>query len=209
MPTTVRHPPRLAASPRLWHKLEVERGGDRGSSIFMDAEVIDIDDEHLVGSYSALLVLMWGARTLPEKLVTVIAQAKAFLKRWPRISVMVVVERDSEMPNKEARKKLEELAAALLGHTVATVYVFEGTGFRASAMRTLMTMLMLVGTPSVRQYKVLPTIDDGLDWLVPFLAGPEFGNEADRRRAVHALQQRFLDYRANPEDSSRERKLSA
>jgi hypothetical protein len=163
----------------------------------MDAEVIDVDDEHLVGSYSALLVLMWGARTLPEKLARVIGQAREFLDRWPRIAVMVIIEPDSEIPGKEARKKLEELSALLLseGKTVAAVYVFEGTGFRASATRTLMTMLMLVG-PNRTQYKVTPTIAEGLDWLVPFLAGPEFGNEADRRKAVNDLQQHFIDFRA-------------
>lgn len=162
----------------------------------MDAEVIDVDDEHLVGSYSALLVLMWGERTLPDKLARVIVQARAFLERWPRIAIMVILEPDSELPGKEARKKLEELAALVLGRTVATVYVFEGTGFRASATRTLMTMLMLVGPPAVRQYKVTRTIDEGLDWLVPLLAGPEFGNEAERRKAVMSLQQHFIDHRA-------------
>jgi hypothetical protein len=162
----------------------------------MEAEVIDVDDEHLVGSYSALLVLMWGARTLPEKLATVLVQAKAFLERWPRIAALIVIEPDSEIPGKEARKKLEELSALLLPKTVAAVYVFEGSGFRASATRTLMTMLMLAGSPTGVQYKVMPTIDAALDWLVPFLAGPEFGSEGERRKAVHSLQKHFVDYRA-------------
>jgi hypothetical protein len=175
----------------------------------VDAEVIDVDDEHLVGSYSALLVLMWGARTLPEKLAGVIVQAREFAERWSRIAVMVVIEPDSEIPGKEARKKLEEIAELLLGKTIATVYVFEGTGFRAAATRTLMTALMLVGPPSVKQYKVTRTIDEGLDWLVPFLAGPEFGNEAERRQAVMSLQQHFVDYRAaKPGARSADRELS-
>lgn len=162
----------------------------------MDAEVIDVDDEHLVGSYSAVLVLMWGARTMPDKLARVLAQARAFVENRPRIAVVVVVERDSELPGKEARRKLEELAALLLGKTVATVYVYEGTGFRAAATRTLMTALMLVGNSAARQYRVVRTIDEGMDWLVPHLAGPEFGDEAERRRAVLSFQQHFIDYRA-------------
>jgi hypothetical protein len=162
----------------------------------MDAEVIDVDDEHLVGSYSALIVLMWGARTLPEKLAKVIEQATAFVESRPRIAALVVVERDSELPNKEARKKLEELASVLLPKTVANVYVYEGTGLRASATRTLMTALMIVGARPGVQYKVAPTVEAGLDWLVPFLAGPEFGNEVERRKAVLSLQQHFVDYRA-------------
>lgn len=161
----------------------------------MDAEVIDVDDEHLVGSYSALLCLMWGARTLPEKVATVIVQAKAFLERWPRIAVLVVVEANSELPNKEARKKLEELSAVLLDRTVAAVYVYEGTGFRASATRTLMTMLMLGGRSGTTPYKVVPTLEKAMDWFVPYLAGPEFGSEAERRRAVSSLHQRFVAYR--------------
>lgn len=107
--------------------------------------VIDVDDEHLVGSYSSLLLLMWGKRTMPEKLATVIVQAKEFAAQRPRIAAMIVVESDSELPNKEARVKLEELSKAILHKCVATVYVYEGTGFRASATRTLMTMLMLTG----------------------------------------------------------------
>ena len=87
----------------------------------MDAEVIDVDDEHLVGTYSALIVLMWGARTLPEKLVTVIGQAKTFVEAHSRVAAMVVVEPDSELPNKEARKKLEELSALIVGKAVACV----------------------------------------------------------------------------------------
>ena len=162
----------------------------------MDAEVIDVDDEHLVGSYNALLVLMWGARTLPEKVATVIVQAKAFADRWPRIAMLVVIEKGSEIPGKEARKELEELAALLQPVTVGLVYVFEGTGLRASATRTLMTALTLVGPPSAKQHKVARTIDQGLDWLVPLLAGAEFGDEAARRQAVMDLQQHFIDYRA-------------
>lgn len=160
-----------------------------------EAEVIDVDDEHLVGSYSALLVLIWGARTLPEKLATVIVQARAFVERWPRIAVLIVVEANSEIPNKEARKKLEELATILLEKTVAAVYVYEGAGLRASATRTLMTMLMLAGRSGAPQYKVVPTLEKAIDWFVPYLAGPEFGSEADRRRAVSSLYQRFVDYR--------------
>jgi hypothetical protein len=161
----------------------------------VEAEVIDVDDEHLVGSYSALLVLMWGARTLAEKLARVIVQAQTFVDSWPRIAVLIVVEANSEIPNKEARKKLEELAALLLHKTIATVYVYEGTGFRASATRTLMTMLMLGGGAGASQYKVVPTLEKAMDWFVPHLAGPEFGNEAERRRAVGSLHQRFVDYR--------------
>ena len=161
----------------------------------MDGEVIDVDDEHLVGSYSALLCLMWGARTMPEKLATVIEQAKAFLEKWPRIAVLVVVESDSEIPNKEARVKLEELSRELLHKCIAAVYVYEGTGFRASATRTLMTMLMLAGRSGAPAYKVMPTLDKGLDWLVPHLAGPEFGDEAERRKAVTGLYTHFVVYR--------------
>jgi hypothetical protein len=161
----------------------------------MEPDVIDVDDEHLVGSYNALLVLIWGARTRPEKLATVIVQAKAFGERWARTAAMVVIEPDSELPNKEARKKLEELAGVLIPKMVANVFVFEGTGIRASATRTLMTTLML-GGPWSRQYRVTKTIDEGLDWLVPILAGAEFGDEAERRRAVKSLQQRFVAHRA-------------
>jgi hypothetical protein len=167
----------------------------------MDAEVIDVDDEHLVGSYNALLVLMWGARTLPEKVATVLVQARAFTERWPRIAVLVVVEQGSEIPGKESRKKLEELAKILLPVTVALVYVYEGTGLRASATRTLMTALTLVGPPSANQHKVARTIDQGLDWLVPFLAGAEFGDESARRQAVMDLQQHFIDFRAGKHEA--------
>ncbi len=171
----------------------------------MGAEVIDVDDEHLVGSYSALLVLMWGARTRAEKLANVIAQGKEFLARWPRIAALILVEPDSELPDKEARKKLEEFAQLLLPKTVAAVYVYEGKGIRATATRTLMTMLMLVGPSTVKQYKVTRTLDEALDWLVPYLAGPEFGSEAERRRAVMSLHRHFVEYRAaKPEDRSRE-----
>lgn len=164
------------------------------------AEVIDVDDEHLIGSYSALLVAIWGARTLPEKVARFIVQAKEFVEHWPRIAMIVIVEPDSELPGKEARKRLEELTHVLIGKTVALVYVFEGTGFRAIATRTLMTGLMLVGPPSAKQHKIARTTEEAMDWLVPFLAGPEFGDEAERRNAVLELQQRFDDYRsARPE----------
>lgn len=40
-----------------------------------------------------------------------------------------------------------------------------------------------------------PTLDKGLDWLVPYLAGPEFGDEGERRKAVTQLYKHFVDYR--------------
>lgn len=162
----------------------------------MDAEVIDVDDEHLVGSYNALLVLIWGARTLPEKVARVREQGIEFVKRWSRIAVLVVVEPNSEIPNKAARKELEAFTSVLIPKTVALAYVFEGTGLHAAATRTLMTALMLFGPPSPKVHKVSPTIDAALDFLVPHLAGPEFGSEAERRKGVLSLQKHFDDYRA-------------
>lgn len=162
----------------------------------MEAEVIDVDDEHLVGSYSALLVLWWGTRTMPDKLVKVLEQARAFAERWARIAVVVVIEPNSELPNKESRKLLEQLSHILLPKTVALTYVFEGSGIRASATRTLMTALTLVGPPSAKQHKVVNTIDQALDWLVPLLAAPEFGRESDRRKALYSLERHFREFRA-------------
>ena len=161
----------------------------------MEAEVIDVDDEHLVGSYNALLVLWWGTRTLPEKAATARAHARAFVEKWPRIAVLVVVEPNSELPNKESRRILEEMSEFMIPKTVALCYVFEGSGIRASATRTLMTALVLVGPPSAKQHKVVNTLDQALDWFVPFLAGPEFGSEADRRAAVYSLERHFNEYR--------------
>ena len=169
----------------------------------MAGEIIDVDEDHIVGSYSALLVLMWGKYTRAEKLARVIPQGKAFMERWPRIAVLVLVEPDAELPNREARVKLEEFTRLLLNKITAIVYVYQGTGIRASATRTLMTMLMMLGK-SPLHYRVARTIDEGMDWLVPHLAGPEFGNEAERRKAVKAFHQHFIDYRAKLQPRSAE-----
>ncbi len=167
----------------------------------MEAAVIDVDDEHLVGAYCGLLVLWWGARTMPDKVARVRDQARVFVQERTRMAVLVVVEPNSELPNKESRKILEEMTHLMLRKTVALCYVFEGSGIRASATRTLMTALMLVGPPSKKVHKVVNTLDQALDWFVPYLADREFGTEVARRAAVRSFEKTFNDFRAGKKGS--------
>jgi hypothetical protein len=78
--------------------------------------------------------------------------------------VLTVVEENAPMPTPEVRAMMARFLATRAPQIILSAVVYEGTGFRAAAVRSLVTGLALVSKLPYR-HKVFATVDEAASWF--------------------------------------------
>ncbi len=129
------------------------------------ATIYQHDDQHVVGSWKNLLFTIFRGRTTLAAIHNS-RQARDQLAAFHRagISMLVVVESHSAMPTADVRKALQEALEGGAGTTLLSAVVHEGTGFQASAIRSVVTGLnMLTRLPY--PHRIFATVGDAAVWI--------------------------------------------
>ncbi len=79
--------------------------------------------------------------------------------------LLSIVEPDAPMPPPEVRSAMASFLAGLAGQVVASAVVYEGGGFRAAAVRGVVTGLSLVNKLPY-PHKIFSTVNAAVNWFV-------------------------------------------
>lgn len=127
-------------------------------------EIFERTDDFAIASWGPVLFQLWqrstpveGARAARE------AAGKLAADGFDKTASLVIVPIDSAMPEKAARAELSQLPVDL-SNGVGIVLVQEGSGFRAAAIRTILSTLMHLSR-QVMPHDVVRTVDAGAQWL--------------------------------------------
>lgn len=103
------------------------------------------------------------------------------------VGVITIVEQNAPLPSAEARRAMAEFLSTRRGRIAASAVVFEGAGFRAAAVRGVVTGLTLVAQQPF-PHRVFAVVKDAAAWICG--AGPaEWTGQAPRLDgAVAALR---------------------
>jgi hypothetical protein len=160
-----------------------------------ELRVLALDEHHCAAAWRRLYVQCWD-ETRAAAVDDNIRLFRAELAKGagPTAS-LVILEPDAPPPDREARRKLDELAAILTPDCACLAYVYQGEGFRAAAIRGVMVALSLVSRRRVVT-KIASTVDEALAEMDLHLGDARYFGEARHRVAVvDEIRRRF---RARP-----------
>jgi hypothetical protein len=127
----------------------------------------DLTKDHLVATWGELLVIIWRE-------VTTLAGVKAAggayeehaAQRPGGVLLLTIIEEHAALPDARVRRELSQLLASGKGRTKRSALAYEGKGFRAAAVRSVVTSLsQLIGSPY--PHRVFATVDQALEFLEP------------------------------------------
>jgi hypothetical protein len=131
-----------------------------------NAEALSVNEDYAFGGWRQYFVVIWRGETTMEAVDRLKTDFNAFAKtRADGAGFLTVVERHAPLPSGSVRDELARFlsAASILK---ASAVVFEGSGFRAAAVRSVVTGLTLLAKQPF-PHKVFATVTQGSHWLVP------------------------------------------
>ena len=146
-----------------------------------------------VATWEDTLVQLWGIRTEAATVREVRAFANQYFERrpGPRLGV-VFIEADSEPPDARARSELKSLGQLFESNLSAMAYVYGGTGFRATAIRSVMAAILFVNSLPMRlSVKTFSKPTDACEWLGSKVPYNEALNSLDRTNGLSDILRRF------------------
>ena len=93
------------------------------------------------------------------------------LERYPKFGSLSIVERKvGSSIDAEGRKGVADLSTKYTNHISGTAVICEGTGFRATAIRSIVTAVRMASRASHPQ-KVFATAEEAIGWLATLPPG--------------------------------------
>ena len=155
--------------------------------------------EYAVASWGPVFICIWEKNTPPEGVERALALANS-LRPGSKIATMVVIPEGSPMPEPAAREKLQQLMSDLDARSVGTAMVQEGSGFRAAAVRAVLTGVHFVSR-SKAPCQIFDTVESASHWLDGLLGQRLDGRHLQER--VASLRARIGSAGASPLESRR------
>lgn len=143
-------------------------------------EILSSNPDQSLATWRDTFVLIYHVNTTKAGVDLLDQKCEAFAKTRPNgIALITIVEENAPMPPSEARDAL----AAFLGRQSASIkvsaVVYEGSGFRAAAVRSVVAGLTLMARQTY-PHKVFATAEEGITWMAPQMPTPTAANEVVR-----------------------------
>ena len=127
------------------------------------------DKDYCTAAWRDLFVLIWRHETTLEGIKAGRDALASMGQSHPDgCAMLTIVEPGAPMPPAEARDALSEVLRDAGDIIKVSAVVFEGAGFRAAAVRSVVTGISLVAKQPY-PHKVFATVDAAASWLSPSL----------------------------------------
>ncbi|WP_438003823.1 serine/threonine-protein kinase [Sorangium sp. So ce321] len=147
-----------ASRPLASLAVQGELGNDEATTVaeaprFGSSTTVPIEPWHLVAkhpdyilaSWRQILCIIWRRETTNEGVRRLCDACRDFAKQHPRgIGLLTVIESGAPLPPAAVRKELADFLAGASAFIRCSAVVVEGAGFRAAAVRSVVTGLSLV-----------------------------------------------------------------
>lgn len=143
-----------------------DEAGDEGLLSGPPLMVIESTPDHVIGTLENVSFHVWRHRTLAAAVPAVIeAFARARGQGGGRFANVGIVEANAPLPESEVRSQLARLMRDAGEEIVASSMTFEGTGFRAAAVRSAVMGLSLMARQPY-PHRIFASVGEATDWLV-------------------------------------------
>jgi hypothetical protein len=155
--------------------------------------VLDKDDNYVLASWQQIFAVVWRRDTTLEGAEALQRECVKFAMRHPRgIGLLTIVSDKAPMPPSPARQAVASFLAHGSTYIKCSAVLMEGTGFRAAAVRSVVTGLtMLAKQAYPHRVCSLPDAVTMLSSTLPSASGQAV-DPAALRAAIDELRQRAL-----------------
>jgi hypothetical protein len=148
------------------------------------------DAEGIVGSWHNLVVWVWRGTMSVAGVIAFEGQVRRVASGSKRnVVVLTVTEERAPLPTPEVRSAIVAWLRRSDAKMQAYALVYEGTGFAAAAVRSVVSSVGLLAKPTF-PYKVFGRLEEACSWLAPQLkaASNQVISAADLAEGVHMLR---------------------
>lgn len=153
--------------------------------------VYEVTGDHAVASFHDVFVIVWRHRTTHEGVRACHRGFAKFSAAHPRSAGLVtVVEVGAPLPPPDVRQAIANLLASFAPIVKASALVHEGEGFRAAAVRGVVTGLTMLATVPY-PHRVFATVEDGARWMLSSggLRSEKIASAEELSQAVFRMRQ--------------------
>jgi hypothetical protein len=135
------------------------------------AELLGADPDYALATWGSLFIIVWRVYTPVEAVREVRRQANRYAaERRGQLGFLTFVEPGAPTPSSAARAELASLLREASPFTRASAVVYEGDGFQAAAVRSVVTGLALLARQKF-PHKIFGKTIDASTWMVRELRG--------------------------------------
>lgn len=153
------------------------------------AKVAVLEHDHCVAVWGPVVILIWRHETTLDGVRAVDERLHDFARTNPSGGgLMTIIEANAPLPEAHVR---DALAGVLKKHPVAiksSAVVHEGSGFRAAAVRGVVTGLTLLARQPF-PHRIFATVDDGSRWLAASLRETAPHANVDGEHLIEAVRE--------------------
>ena len=131
----------------------------------MSAEIQTSTKDYLYATWQHLMIVVWRGLTTVDGVREGQRVFDALTKKWPDgVLLLTIVEDGAPMPDASARDALGRLLKSGVGKTKKSAVVYEGDGFRAAAVRSVVTGLSVFSKLPF-PHKIFAKVSDAAGFL--------------------------------------------
>jgi hypothetical protein len=105
------------------------------------------DNDHVVVTFRAVVICIWLRETHVRSIDQLAVVLNGLSDRYDRVGFVQVIERGSRSLDSNARNALAQLLARGRGRIQASAVICDGEGFRAAAVRMIVSSLAQLSNP--------------------------------------------------------------
>lgn len=155
------------------------------------AEIKVSSPDQSLATWQDAFILIWHHNTTVAGVMALERAVEEFAETRPNgIGLVTIVEESAPMPPGDAREALAKFLERASHCIKVSAVAFEGTGFRAAAVRSVVAGLTMVARQSY-PHKVFATVEEGMAWMAPQMPSPTSAQQlseviAELRRTLSA-----------------------
>jgi serine/threonine-protein kinase len=133
--------------------------------------VLTLDDDHLTAVWGPVFLTVWKKVTRPDYARSIQFAVRDLAHSVPneRVACLTIIEEKAELPNAESRTAVANIFRFNLEHIVCSANVMEGEGFRAAAVRGVVTGIALVARQPFPNH-VFSSVSQAARWIAQAFA---------------------------------------
>lgn len=129
-------------------------------------EVVAHDAHHIIGRWKNLAMAIWRHETQGPAVEAFHKLQANMAKEYSQgIALLQVVEENGLLPDGPTRAALAKMLREGAPYVKTSAIVHEGDGFKAAAVRGVVTSLTMLAKPAF-PHKIYSTVDKALEWEV-------------------------------------------
>jgi hypothetical protein len=129
------------------------------------AQVIALERDYCLASWNAIFIVIWRHDTTSEGVRTLDLKLREYETAHPGgCGLLTIIEQGAPMPTSEVRTALARFMTEGARVLRSSAVAFEGAGFRAAAVRGVVTGLTMLARQPY-PHKVFATMADAAQWL--------------------------------------------